>query len=101
MPREVEKGDEVTSGCINLSGVLHIRTSKSFGESTVSKIIQLVEEADAHKSRSESFITRFARVYTPIVVWAAVALAIIPPLFADAGFAQAFPTWLHRALIFW
>lgn len=100
MPREVEKGDEVTSGCINLSGVLHIRTSKSFGESTVSKIIQLVEEADAHKSRSESFITRFARVYTPIVVWAAVALAIIPPLFADAGFAQAFPTWLHRALIF-
>lgn len=100
MPREVEKGDEVTSGCINLSGVLHIRTSKSFGESTVSKIIQLVEEADAHKSRSESFITRFARVYTPIVVWAAVALAIIPPLFADTGFAQAFPTWLHRALIF-
>lgn len=100
MPREVEKGDEVTSGCINLSGVLHIRTSKSFGESTVSKIIQLVEEANAHKSRSESFITRFARVYTPIVVWAAVALAIIPPLFADAGFAQAFPTWLHRALIF-
>lgn len=100
MPREVEKGDEVTSGCINLSGVLHIRTSKSFGESTVSKIIQLVEEADAHKSRSESFITRFARVYTPIVVWAAVALAIIPPLFADTDFAQAFPTWLHRALIF-
>lgn len=79
MPREVEKDDEVTSGCINLSGVLHIRTSKLFGESTVSKIIQLVEEANEHKSRSESFITRFARIYTPIVVWAAIALAFIPP----------------------
>lgn len=100
MPREVKKDDEVTSGCINLSGVLHIRTSKLFGESTVSKIIQLVEEADEHKSRSESFITRFARIYTPIVVWAAIALAFIPPFFTEVGFASAFPTWLHRALIF-
>ena len=100
MPREVEKDDEVTSGCINLSGVLHIRTSKLFGESTVSKIIQLVEEADEHKSRSESFITRFARIYTPIVVWAAIALAFIPPFFTEVGFVNAFPTWLHRALIF-
>ena len=81
MPREVAVGDEVISGCVNLSGVLRVRTTKSFGESTVSKIIRLVEHAGEHKSQSETFITRFARVYTPIVVFAAIALAILPPLF--------------------
>jgi Cd2+/Zn2+-exporting ATPase len=100
LPREVAEGDEIMSGCINLTGVLRVRTTKCFGESTVSKIIQLVETADENKSRSESFITRFARVYTPIVVCAALLLAFIPPLFAEVGFAASFATWLHRALIF-
>lgn len=100
MPREVQKGDDTTSGCVNLSGVLRVKTTKVFDESTVSKIIQLVERADEHKSKSESFIKRFARVYTPIVVFAAIALALIPPLFSPLGFGLAFATWLHRALIF-
>lgn len=100
IPRDVSTGDEVISGCINLSGVLRVRTTKSFGESTVSKILQLVESADGQKSRSESFITRFARVYTPIVVFAALLLAFLPPLFSEAGFSASFATWLHRALIF-
>ena len=100
MPRDVSTGDEVISGCINLSGVLRVRTTKSFGESTVSKILRLVESADGQKSRSESFITRFARVYTPIVVFAALLLAFLPPLFSEAGFSASFATWLHRALIF-
>lgn len=100
VPREVKEEDEVISGCINLSGVIRVKTTKSFGESTVSKIIKLVEEADEHKSKSESFITKFARVYTPIVVVAALLLAFIPPLFAVAGFAESFSVWLHRALIF-
>ena len=100
IPRDVSVGDEVISGCINLSGVLRVRTTKSFGESTVSKILQLVESADGQKSRSESFITRFARVYTPIVVFAALLLAFLPPLFSEAGFSASFATWLHRALIF-
>ena len=100
MPQDVSTGDEVISGCINLSGVLRVRTTKSFGESTVSKILQLVESADGQKSRSESFITRFARVYTPIVVFAALLLAFLPPLFSEAGFSASFATWLHRALIF-
>lgn len=100
LPREVAEDDEIMSGCINLTGVLRVRTTKCFGESTVSKIIQLVETADENKSRSESFITRFARVYTPIVVCAALLLAFIPPLFAEVGFAASFATWLHRALIF-
>lgn len=100
LPREVAEGDEIMSGCINLTGVLRVRTTKCFGESTVSKIIQLVETADENKSRSESFITRFARVYTPIVVCAALLLAFIPPLFAEVEFAASFATWLHRALIF-
>lgn len=99
-PREVEERDEVVSGCINLTGVIRVKTTKTFGESTVSKIIRLVESADEHKSRSESFITRFARVYTPIVVFAALALAFVPPLFSADGFALAFSTWLYRALIF-
>ena len=99
-PRSVSKGDEVVSGCVNLTGVIRVQTTKSFGESTVSKIIALVESADEHKSRSESFITRFARVYTPIVVIAALLLAFVPPLFAAGSFVDSFATWLHRALIF-
>ena len=99
-PREVEEKDEVVSGCINLTGVIGVKTTKTFGESTVSKIIRLVESANENKSRSESFITRFARVYTPIVVFAALALAFIPPFFSADGYATAFSTWLYRALIF-
>lgn len=100
MPRMVETDDEVMSGCINLSGVIRVRTTKSFGESIVSKIIGLIEHADARKSRSESFITRFARIYTPIVVIAALLLAFVPPLCTSAAFMDVFPVWLHRALIF-
>ena len=99
-PRDVEEKNEVVSGCINLTGVIRVKTTKTFGESTVSKIIRLVESADENKSRSESFITRFARVYTPIVVFAALALAFIPPFFSAEGYATAFSTWLYRALIF-
>ncbi len=97
MPQEVCIDDEVISGCVNLSGVIKVRTTKSFGESTVSKILELVEHATENKSKSEAFITRFARIYTPIVVFAAIALAIIPPLFISLA---AFPTWLYRALMF-
>lgn len=100
VPRDVAKDDEVVSGCVNLTGVLRVQTTKSFGESTVSKIISLVESANEHKSRSESFIARFAHVYTPIVVIAALLLAVVPPLFASGGFAESFAVWLHRALIF-
>ncbi len=107
LPRDVNVGDEVISGCVNLSGVLRVRTTKAFGESTVAKIINLVENAGEHKSQSETFITRFARVYTPIVVFAALALAIIPPLCAHfsfllppSSFLESFPTWLYRALMF-
>ena len=99
LPREAAEGDSVISGCINLSGVVRVRTTKSFGESTVSKIIALVENAGEHKSQSEAFITRFARVYTPIVVFAALALALVPPL-VSGDFLATLPTWLHRALIF-
>ena len=100
MPREVTVGEDIASGCINLSGVLRVRTSKTFGESTVSKIIRLVESADKNKSRSESFITKFARIYTPIVVATALLLAFIPPFFASTGYLESFSVWLHRALIF-
>ena len=100
LPRDVSVGDSIMSGCINLSGVVRVKTTKVFGESTVSKIIDLVERADKNKSRSESFITKFARVYTPVVVIAALILAFVPPVFAEAGFLDSFPTWLHRALIF-
>ena len=99
-PRDVTVGDTVASGCVNLTGVLEMRTTRCFGESTVSKIISLVESADKNKSRSEAFITRFARIYTPIVVFLALALAFIPPFFADGGYADGFATWLYRALIF-
>ena len=95
MPRSVETDDEVVSGCVNLSGVLRVRTTKSFGESTVSKIIRLVEDAGEHKSQSETFITKFARIYTPIVVGAAILLAVVPTLLGGA-----FSTWLYRALMF-
>lgn len=98
MPRDVGEGDEIVSGCINLSGVLRVRTIRSFGESTVSRIIHLVESANEQKSRSESFISRFARVYTPIVVISALLLAVVPPLFF--GGMAVFAQWLHRALIF-
>ncbi len=100
LPQDLSEGDAVISGCINLTGVIEVRTTKSFGESTVSKIINMVEQADANKSKSESFITKFARVYTPIVVFLALALALVPPFFAGAGFLSAFPLWLYRALIF-
>ena len=110
VPRDLNEGDEVISGCINLTGVIKVRTTKSFGDSTVSKIIALVESADENKSKSEAFITRFARVYTPIVVFAAIALAVIPSLLGalgvaptilgDGSFGDNFPLWLNRALIF-
>ena len=99
MPREAGIGDEVFSGCVNLSGVIRIRTTKNFGESTASKIIELVENAKERKSKSETFISRFARIYTPVVVFAAIALALLPPLFSG-HFATAFPIWLYRALLF-
>ena len=100
LPRDIGEGDDVMSGCVNLSGVIRVRVTKSFGESTVSKIIRLVESADERKSKSESFITRFARVYTPIVVIGALLLAVLPPLFTARSFMDAFPTWLERALVF-
>lgn len=100
LPRDIGVGDEAASGCVNLSGLLRLKITKAFGESTVSKIIRLVEHANESKSRSESFITRFARVYTPIVVVAALLLAFVPPLFVGDGYWSAFPLWLHRALIF-
>ncbi len=99
LPRDVGVGDEVISGSVNLSGVIKVRTTKSFGESTVSKIIELVEHATENKSKSETFITRFARVYTPIVVIGAVLLALLPPLLSG-DFSAHFATWLYRALMF-
>ena len=98
-PRDLHEGDEVASGCVNLSGVIRVRTTKNFGESTASKIIELVENASEHKSRSENFISRFARVYTPIVVLAAVLLAFIPPFFYDS-YTAGLAVWLYRALMF-
>ena len=110
VPRAIKEGEEIYSGCINLKGELKVRTIKTFGESTASKIIALVESADKNKSKSEAFITRFARIYTPIVVIAALALAIIPPILGAMGiatsmmgggpFGENFPLWLNRALIF-
>lgn len=110
VPRAIKEGEEIYSGCINLKGELKVRTTKSFGESTASRIIALVESADKNKSKSEAFITRFARIYTPIVVFAALALAIIPPILGAMGiatsmmgggtFGENFPLWLNRALIF-
>ena len=99
MPRDVRKGDQVVSGCVNMSGVLTVKVQKSFGESTASKIINMVENASEKKSKSEAFITRFARVYTPIVVIVALVLAFVPPLFCG-GYVEALTTWLYRALTF-
>ena len=101
VPKECGTGDEIISGCINLTGVLKIRTTKEFGESTVSKILELVENASSRKSKSEEFITRFARVYTPAVVCSALALAILPPLVRLlTGVPAGWNTWLYRALTF-
>ena len=99
MPRDVRKGDQVVSGCVNMSGVLTVKVQKSFGESTASKIISMVENAQEKKSKSEAFITRFARVYTPIVVIVALVLAFVPPMFC-ASYVEALTTWLYRALTF-
>lgn len=101
VPRDAKCGDEALSGCINLSGVIKIKTSREFGESTVSKILDLVENASSKKSKSEAFITRFARVYTPAVCAGALALAIIPPVVSLAmGNPSAWDVWLYRALTF-
>ena len=101
LPKDVMTGDEVISGCVNLSGVLRIRTTKEFGESTVSKILELVENASSRKSRSENFISKFARIYTPVVVIAAVVLAVLPPLiFMMTGGDPRWTVWIYRALTF-
>ena len=100
LPRDVAVGDEVISGCVNLSGVLRVRTTKVFGESTVSKIIRLVENAGEHKSQSETFITRFARIYTPIVVFAAIAIAISPLILSIFNYQLSISVALYRALMF-
>ena len=99
VPSSIEVGEQIISGCVNISGLLKIKVEKSFGESTASKIIDLVENASKNKSRSESFITKFAHIYTPIVVFLAIALAFLPPFFAD-HYAESFPVWLYRALTF-
>lgn len=96
LPRDVETGDEVISGCINLSGVLEVKVKKEFGQSTVAKILELVENASSKKAESENFITKFAKYYTPIVVFCALALAVIPPLLLSGGWSM----WIYRALTF-
>ena len=102
LPQEVAPGDEIISGCINMTGVLHVRTTKEFGESTVSKILDLVENASSRKSKSEDFISKFARVYTPAVCVSALILAVVPPLVRMGGMALApeWGTWIYRALTF-
>ena len=101
LPRDVMTGDEVISGCINMTGVLKVRTTKAFGESTVSKILELMENSSSHKSRSEAFISRFARVYTPAVCYSALALAILPPVInLLMGNAASWGVWVYRALTF-
>ncbi len=101
LPRDVAVGDEIISGCINMTGVLKIRTTKAFGESTVSKILELVESSGARKSRAESFISRFARVYTPVVCYSALALAVLPPAIRlIMGMGGEWSTWIYRALTF-
>ena len=101
-PERVREGDEIISGCVNLTGLLTIRTTKEFGESTVSKILDLVENASSRKSRSEDFIAKFARVYTPAVCYSALALAVLPPLvrMLGLGLAPAWGDWIYRALTF-
>lgn len=99
MPRDVGVGDDIVSGCVNISGLLKVRVEQTFGESTASKIIDLVENASQHKSKREAFITRFASIYTPIVVCLALLLAFVPPFFSD-DYAASFAVWLYRALTF-
>ncbi len=98
-PRDVNTGDDVVSGCVNISGLIRVKVMKNFGESTASKIIDLVENASSNKSKSETFIAKFAHIYTPIVVFAAIALAFIPPFFSTS-YIESLPTWLNRALTF-
>ena len=102
LPRDVKAGDEIISGCINMTGVLTIQTTKGFGESTVSKILELVEDSSSHKSRSEDFIAKFARVYTPAVCYGALALAVLPPLvrMLFMGLSAQWGEWIYRALTF-
>ena len=102
MPKDIQTGDEVLSGCININGLLKVRTTKEFDESTASKILEMVEDASSRKSKSENFIAKFARVYTPIVVYAAIALAVLPPLtrMLFMGMPADWGTWIYRALIF-
>ncbi len=102
LPKDAKEGNEIISGCINMTGVLKVRTTKEFGESTVSKILDLVENASSRKSRSEDFISRFARVYTPAVCYAALALAFLPPLvrMLFMGLPADWGTWIYRALTF-
>ena len=101
LPRDAKGGDEVISGCINMTGVLKIRTTKAFGESTVSKILELVENSSSRKSRSEDFIAKFARIYTPVVCYSALALAVVPPLIRLAGGMDGqWEQWVYRALTF-
>ena len=101
LPRDVHEGDEIISGCINMTGVLKIRTTKAFGESTVSKILELVENSSSRKSRSEDFIAKFARVYTPVVCYGALALAVLPPLIRLVGGMDGqWEQWIYRALTF-
>ena len=102
IPRDAKEGDEIISGCINMSGVLKVQTTKEFGESTVSKILELVENSGSHKSRSENFISRFAKVYTPFVCYSALALAVIPPVvrLLFVGADPMWGTWIYRALAF-
>lgn len=102
IPRDVKVGDEIISGCINMNGVLKVETSKEFGESTVSKILELVENSSSNKSKSENFISKFARIYTPVVCYLALALAIIPPIFQmlALGMSADWETWIYRALTF-
>lgn len=102
LPRDVKAGDEIISGCINMTGVLRIRTTKEFEESTVSKILELVENSSSRKSKSENFITKFARVYTPAVCYGALALAVLPPLIQLLFLGQeaAWSMWIYRALTF-
>ena len=102
LPRDVAGGDEIISGCINMTGVLKIKTTKNFGESTVSKILDLVENASSRKSKSEDFISKFARIYTPAVCFAALALALLPPLIRMIGMSLSpeWDVWIYRALTF-
>ena len=101
LPRDVHEGDEIISGCINMTGVLKIRTTKAFGESTVSKILELVENSSSRKSRSEDFIAKFARIYTPVVCYSALALAVLPPVIRlVGGMDSQWEQWIYRALTF-